>query len=217
MSVTQLIDGPEGELEILLDAPDNSGSESSAAFTTSPAAVAICCHPHPLHGGSMQNKVVHILAKSFLALGCQVVRFNFRGVGQSAGTFAEGIGEQDDLVAVVAWCRQQWPKAPIWLAGFSFGAYIAAAAHADIAPQRLVLVAPPVDMYPAIKTIQINTADWMLIQGEQDEIVAASAVQEWADQQTLPAKTLFIAGASHFFHGKLNLIKDGLLSAWSDS
>ena len=134
MPTTQLIPGPAGNLELVLETPD--GWDASQPVT-------ICCHPHPLHGGSLQNKVVHILAKSFLHLGAQVVRFNFRGVGQSEGEFADGLGEQDDLLAVVQWCRQNWPDATLWLAGFSFGAFVAIMAHEKIAPQRLVLVAPP--------------------------------------------------------------------------
>jgi len=215
---TQLITGPAGELEIYLEARDPVSSvQAEGADPLAPQPVAICCHPHPLHGGSMQNKVVHILAKSFTELGAHVVRFNFRGVGQSTGAFAEGVGERDDLLAVVDWCQKNWPGAPIWLAGFSFGAYVAAMTHGQIEPQRLVLVAPPVDMYPEIKTIQIKTPGWLLIQGGQDEIVEANAVLAWAEQQTVAAETLFFAEAGHFFHGKLNLIKEGLLNTWAGS
>jgi len=205
MSDTELIPGAVGQLEITLESPD--GWRESEP-------VAICCHPHPLHGGSMQNKVVHILAKSFLQLGSKVVRFNFRGVGQSEGEFANGIGEQDDLLAVVQWCQQNWPNAPLWLAGFSFGAFVAAMAHEKIIPQRLVLVAPPVDMYPDIIPVQIKTKDWILIQGGQDEIVSSQSVEDWAAQQIITPKKLFFDEAGHFFHGKLNLIKDGIVDVW---
>jgi len=213
MSV-QLIDGAidsvvsnssKQKLEIDLDSPEQWQDSDP---------VAICCHPHPLHGGSMQNKVVHILAKTFLALNAQVVRFNFRGVGQSSGEFAQGIGERDDLLAVVDWVKQQWPQAPIWLAGFSFGAFVAAACHEKIKPQRLILVAPPVDMYPEIKAIQIQTDDWLLIQGGQDEIVESNAVLEWAKQQSHPAKQVFLEDTGHFFHGQLNTVRDRILEVW---
>ncbi len=206
MSATQIISGPAGNLEIVLETPD--GWDASHPVT-------ICCHPHPLHGGSLQNKVVHILAKSFLSLGAQVVRFNFRGVGQSEGEFADGLGEQDDLLAVVHWCQQNWPDAPLWLAGFSFGAFVATMAHEKIVPQRLVLVAPPVDMYPDIIPVQIKTKDWIIIQGGQDEIVASQSVEDWAAQQTIAPRKLYFAEAGHFFHGKLNLIKDGIIDIWS--
>jgi len=147
-------------------------------------------------------------------LGAQVLRFNFRGVGQSEGEHANGLGEQDDLLAVVQWCQQNWPHAPVWLAGFSFGAVVAAMAHEQIAPQRLVLVAPAVDMYPDVIPIKIKTQDWLLIQGEQDEIVSSQSVNDWARQQEIMPKKLFVAEAGHFFHGKLNLIKDGILGEW---
>ena len=205
MTDTQLIPGAVGQLELIIESPE--GWQESDPVT-------ICCHPHPLHGGSMQNKVVHILAKSFLQLSSKVVRFNFRGVGQSEGKFAEGIGEQDDLLAVVQWCQQNWPDAPVWLAGFSFGAFVAAMVHEKIAPRRLVLVAPPVDMYPAMIPIQVKTQDWILIQGGQDEVVSSQSVEDWGMQQVITPKKLFFAEAGHFFHGKLNLIKDGIVAEW---
>ena len=201
----QIIDGPAGKLELNVESAEQWAASDP---------VAICCHPHPVHGGSMQNKVVHILARTFLALNAGVVRFNFRGVGQSSGEFAHGVGERDDLLAIVVWLKQQWPQAPIWLAGFSFGAFVAAACHEKIKPRRLVLVAPPVDMYPEIKTIQIQTRDWLLVQGGQDEIVASQSVEDWASQQSISPKKLFFAEAGHFFHGKLNLIKDGIVDSW---
>jgi len=204
---SQFIDGPAGSLELDLESPE-------LWQATDP--IAICCHPHPLHGGSMQNKVVHILAKTFLALHAKVVRFNFRGAGQSAGEFAQGIGERDDLMAVVDWVKQQWPQAPIWLAGFSFGAFVAATTHESIKPQRLILVAPPVDMYPEIKTIQIQTQDWLLIQGGQDEIVDSRSVLDWAKQQVLPANQIYLEDSGHFFHGQLNVVKDRILAIWEN-
>jgi hypothetical protein len=101
------------------------------------------------------------------------------------------------------------------LAGFSFGAYVAAAAHTRVNPERLMLVAPPVDMYPQLHTIQIETPDWLLIQGEQDEIVAAQSVHNWAALQAHPPQRVFIADSGHFFHGKLNQVKDGVLKHWA--
>jgi len=198
-------DGSQGKLEIHI--------ESSEQWNVSDP-IAICCHPHPLHSGSMQNKVVHILAKTFLTLNAKVVRFNFRGVGQSSGQFAEGVGERDDLLAVVQWVKQQWPEAPIWLAGFSFGAFISAVCHSEINPQRLLLVAPAVDMYPEIKSVQIQTEDWVLIQGGQDEIVSSEAVLAWARQQTHQAQEIYLPDTGHFFHGQLNVVKDRILELW---
>ena len=203
----QLIDGPAGTLEINEESPEQ-WSEADP--------VAICCHPHPLHGGSMQNKVVHILAKSFLTLNAKVVRFNFRGVGQSTGEFADGIGEREDLLAVVDWVKQQSPQSPIWLAGFSFGAIVAIAAHETINPDRLILVAPAVDMYPETQKIQIKTSDWLLIQGGQDEIVSAEVVLDWEKQQQYPAKQIYLDDTGHFFHGQLNVVKDKILAVWDN-
>jgi len=198
-------DGSQGKLEIYVESPAQWNASDP---------IAICCHPHPQHGGSMQNKVVHILAKTFLTLNAKVVRFNFRGVGQSTGQFADGIGEREDLLAVVEWVKQQWPEAPIWLAGFSFGAFICAVSHARIKPQRLLLVAPAVDMYPEMESVQIQTEDWVLIQGGQDEIVSSGAVFEWVNQQKHPAKQIILEDTGHFFHGQLNVVKDRILDLW---
>lgn len=205
MSVT-LIDGPAGNLEIIEESPEGWQE-------TDP--VAVCCHPHSLHGGSMQNKVVHILARTFIALNAKAVRFNFRGVGRSEGEFANGVGEQDDLFAVIDWVRQNWPRAPVWLAGFSFGAFVAALCHERINPQRLLLVAPAVDMYPEFKSLRISTKDWILVQGGQDDIVSSEAVMQWAAQQANPARTIFLEETGHFFHGQLNVVRERILAAWN--
>lgn len=205
MSGPCLIAGAAGELEVQVDA---------SADSTADSPLALICHPHPQHGGSLHNKVVHILAKTFAQQGARVVRFNFRGVGASQGEFAQGLGEQDDLLAVHAWLLTQWPNAPIWLAGFSFGAYVAAACESRIQPQRLVLVAPAVDMYPAMQALQLMTPGWILVQGGQDEIVDPQAVEAWEATQQLRAVWLRLDEAGHFFHGKLNLLKDGLLDLW---
>lgn len=200
------ISGPAGELECLLSTPQGWAASDP---------VAICCHPHPLHGGSMTNKVVHILARTFDELGCQTIRFNFRGVGKSTGEFANGIGECEDLLAVTRWVKQQFPAAPIWLAGFSFGAYVALMAHTTIKPERLLVVAPAVDMYPELKDVIVETKDWILAQGGDDEVISAEAVQQWQGQQTIKPRLLWFEDTGHFFHGKLILLNERILSAWS--
>lgn len=205
MTDRQIIPGLAGQLEALIDVPSDWNESKPTA---------IICHPHPLHGGSMQNKVVHILSKTFTELGARVIRFNFRGVGKSEGEFDNANGEQDDVLAVHAWVKQQTPNSPVWLAGFSFGAFICAATELRIQPERLVLVAPPVEMYPAIQNIRIATKDWILIQGQQDEIVSADAVRTWEQQQTQSARTIYLNEAGHFFHGQLNQLKDDLIQAW---
>ena len=132
-----LIQGPTGVLEALLVQPDSYVAGNP---------VSVVCHPHPLHGGTMANKVVHIIADAFNKLGITTLRFNFRGVGHSAGRYDNGEGEVDDLVAVTDWLKERYPEAPIWLAGFSFGSYVAALAHEKVSPTKLLLVAPAVNM-----------------------------------------------------------------------
>jgi len=200
-----MITGPAGELEALWAQPQ-AWRESDP--------VAVCCHPHPLHGGSMQNKVVHTLAKSFLALGSAVLRFNFRGVGESEGVFAQGEGEQADLLAVVNWLRQHYPSAPLWLGGFSFGAFVAAMTHAQIQAQRLLLVAPAVDMYPQMQGVTIEIRDWILVQGGQDEIVSPIAVTAWLKRQEHKPRLIWLEDAGHFFHGQLTRLQQRILASW---
>lgn len=206
MEETTLIPGAVGQLECRLNIPDGWRN-------TDP--VAICCHPHPLYGGSLTNKVVHIISKTFNEMGCLSVRFNFRGVGKSEGEFANMSGERDDLLAVHAWVKQAYPDAPLWLAGFSFGACVALLAHETLQPQRLLLVAPAVDMYPDIQQQQVSTDDWILAQGAADEIVSADAVSEWLNKQAKQPDLLWFEDTGHFFHGKLTLLSEGIRSTWS--
>lgn len=198
--------GPAGDIECVISTPDSWQPGSPQA---------ICCHPHPLHGGTLHNKVVHILAKTFTEMGAKVVRFNFRGVGMSQGRFDHGEGEQQDLLAVADYLRAEAEEAPLWLAGFSFGAYVAVMAHRQLQPARLVLAAPPVDMYPAMKAQQIVTADWILIQGGADEIVSADAVRQWADGQGIPPYLIWLDAAGHFFHGQLTYLQERIRQHWS--
>jgi alpha/beta superfamily hydrolase len=199
------IDGPAGRLECLFAQPPGWQAHDP---------ISVCCHPHPLHGGTMHNKVVHTLAKTFIQLGSAVLRFNFRGVGESQGEFAQGEGEQTDLLAVVAWLQQQYPMAALWLSGFSFGAYVAVMAHAQINPARLLLVAPAVDMYPQMQTVNVQINDWILVQGGQDEIVSPSAVADWLKQQRHKPRLIWLEDAGHFFHGQLTRLQQRILASW---
>ena len=194
-----LIPGPSGDLELRVESPDGEG----------PAPVAVICHPHPVYGGTMSNKVVHILAAGFRELGAHTVRFNFRGVGRSAGEFDNGIGETDDLLAVVAWAQTRFPGSPLWLAGFSFGAWIALKAAAQLQPERLLLVAPPVDMYD-FGVIPEVSVPWMVIQGGEDEVVSAEAVSKWVMQRQPAPRFVLLDSAGHFFHGQLNVLKENM-------
>lgn len=204
-----LIPGPSGEIEVRLEPVDKVDS----TIELRPVPLAVICHPHPVYGGTMTNKVVHILAAGFRELGAHTVRFNFRGVGRSGGEFDNGIGETDDLLAVIAWALARFPASPLWLAGFSFGAWIALKATAQLQPERLVLVAPPVDMYN-FSLISEVSVPWMVIQGGEDEIVSAGAVANWVAQRQPAPQFKILDSAGHFFHGQLNALKDALKSGY---
>ncbi len=195
----ETIDGPAGPLELLVDTP-----------TGPPRALAVLCHPHPLHGGSLNNKVVHQMARTFTELGAVAVRFNFRGVGASAGTFDGGEGETGDLLAVADWARGRWPGLPLWLAGFSFGAWVALRAAPTLQPDWLVTVAPPVNLYD-VPAPADPAPRWLLVQGSADDIVPAGAVSDWVQRLRQPPETVLLEGAGHFFHGRLNELRQVLV------
>ena len=193
-----VIQGAVGAIEIALDSPAGSAA---------PKGVAVIAHPHPLFGGTLDNKVVQTLARAFTQSGWTAVRFNFRGVGGTAGVHDEGRGELDDLLAVVASAA---PQGPICLAGFSFGAFVTTHAFERLNPTRsidkLVLVgtsvsrsvAAPIDPAAHLKTLVVH--------GEQDDTVALAAVMDWARPQSLPVTV--VPGGGHFFHGQLPLLRN---------
>lgn len=194
------LSGPAGALETLTACP---------AEDTARSATVVILHPHPLYGGSMQNKVVHTLARGFGELGFASVRFNFRGVGKSAGSFAHAEGEADDALAVIDWVRTQRPQDAIWLAGFSFGAYVALRVATQARVSGLVTVAPAVNLYD-FSTLILPDCPWMLIQGEADEVVPVDAVRNWLAQLARPPQTLFLPGVGHFFHLRLHDLRNAL-------
>jgi alpha/beta superfamily hydrolase len=196
---TLFIPGPAGHLEALVTPlkPD----------VTPRGAVAVICHPHPLHGGAMQNKVVTTLMRVFRDLGLHTVRFNFRGVGKSEGQYAEGVGETEDLLAVVNWVKTQYPNDQLWLAGFSFGAAISIRAASQLDVSQLVSIAPPVPRLDLL-TVPVPHCPWVVVQGEQDEIVVPAEVFAWVDSLNPQPKLIRIPNASHFFHGKLLILRD---------
>jgi uncharacterized protein len=176
----------------------------------------VLCHPNPVQGGTMDNKVMHTLARAFVQLGCTAVRFNFRGVGESAGVWDEGRGEIDDAMAVVSALRT--PGLPLLLGGFSFGGYVATQAAQRLAAlpdaqaaARLVLIAPAVGRFD-VTTVP---ADTVLIHGEADDVVTLAAVLDWARPQNLPLTV--VPGAGHFFHGQLPLLKGLVTQAFAAS
>jgi alpha/beta superfamily hydrolase len=187
------IEGPAGPLE---------GRVEDPAPGVEPAVVGVVCHPHPLHGGTMQNKVVHTLGRAMQQLGAPTLRFNFRGVGSSAGSYDQGIGELDDALAACAWARRRWHCDDLWLAGFSFGAAIALQAAARVAPAKLVTVAPPVGRL-IITPVERPSCPWLVVQGDRDELVDARVVQSWVGAFGDPPRLAVLEGAEHFFHGRL--------------
>lgn len=199
------IDGPAGKLEALFERP--SGAE--------PAGVAVVCHPHPVHGGTMQNKVTHTLARAFLGRGFAALRFNFRGVGGSEGEFDEGAGELDDAIAATRWARERLPEVPLWLAGFSFGAAIAVKAAAKVSADGLVSVAPAISRVAANGGAQ-PTCPWLVIQGEVDELVDTEETIAWINGLEAGPELEIFPGTGHFFHGKLVRLREAVESFVSD-
>jgi uncharacterized protein len=188
--------GPVGPLETRLEFP---GGEAPRVF-------GVACHPHSLYGGTMDNKVTHVLARAMNECGAPVFRFNFRGVGASGGQFDNGHGESDDLAAVVEEGRRRFPGAALWLGGFSFGAFVALRAAAAVSPVKLVAVAPPVARFE-FGSVAHPDCDWMLAQGDADDVVPPEAVLAWAAAQARKPRLHVLKGAGHFFHGKLHELK----------
>jgi len=194
---TAEIPGPAGRIEAVVDHPIHE--------TT--AAVAVLCHPHPLYHGTMTNKVVHTLARTTVQLGHPAVRFNFRGVGRSEGGYGEGAGEAMDARAVVDWSRARWPGAALWLGGFSFGAFVALSIAADVSPARLLTVAPPLHRFD-MGALPLPRCPWLIIQGVDDELVDAAAVEAWAATLDPSPGLCLLADTDHFFHGRLTLLRE---------
>ena len=192
-TVRQTIAGPAGAIECAIDLP-----------AVDPRGTAILCHPHPQHGGTLDNKVVQTLARAFVQLGWRSVRFNFRGVGASQGAWDDGVGEIDDALAVIAAHRAV--AEPFMLAGFSFGAYVASHAAArlpdDAKPRRMVLVGASTLRQPMANV----PGDTVVIHGETDDVVPLAATLAWARPQALPV--IVFPGVGHFFHGQLGMLKN---------
>ncbi|MCD6048405.1 MAG: hypothetical protein K0S08_2052 [Gammaproteobacteria bacterium] len=170
--------------------------------------IGIVCHPHPLYGGTMSNKVVSSIVKAWQALGLSTIHFNFRGVGESTGSFGNGDGEQDDLQAVIHWAEENLGEQPIYLGGFSFGAYVALKFCQRFKPAYLLLVAPPAQ-YEGFMSLQLPNCPCELIVAAQDEVVPTDQILAWASTQHFQ-RILNVPEASHFFHGKLIAIREFL-------
>jgi alpha/beta superfamily hydrolase len=195
-TVRESLAGPAGAIECAIDSPPGQAQ-----------GIAVICHPHPVHGGTLDNKVVITLVRAFLAIGYRTVRFNFRGVGASHGSWDEGRGEVDDALAVIAHYRDA--AQPFMLAGFSFGAYVASQAASRLAddakPLRMVLVGPSTQK----QQMATVPADTIVVHGEADDVVPLQATLDWARPQSLPV--IVLPGVGHFFHGQLTLLKNVLV------
>jgi uncharacterized protein len=186
--------GPAGTIE---------GAIEESAET--PAAIAVVCHPHPLHGGSMDNKVVTTLSRTFARLGMVGVRFNFRGVGGSGGGYDGGDGELADALAIIDWATAEFGRGlPLVLAGFSFGGAIAYRAASARSTSTLITVAPAVDRIPA--ATEEPHSGWLLVQGDADTIVSPTKVGAWIDSRARPPTQVWLEGVDHFFHGQLGAL-----------
>ena len=194
-STTLLLDGPAGALEVAVDFPEPADARP---------LLAVVCHPLPTEGGTMHNKVVTMVARALRELGATTVRVNFRGTGGSAGAFDHGKGEREDLRAVVEWARAGHPGHALWLAGFSFGAYVSLSAAAALRPDALISIAPPVAGRGwEFDDIEIPEVPWLVVQGDADEIVDAQSVYDWIDSLPRKPQLVRMVDTSHFFHRKL--------------
>jgi len=186
------IDGPVGPLEALIEHPRD----------VDPVGVAVICHPHPLHGGTLQNKVAHTLARAFLHCNMTAVRFNFRGTGNSAGEHDNGVGEVEDVRAVLDYVRTEFGADRPWLSGFSFGAAVSIKAAIGTSLSGLVSIAPAVSRFAADLSGQ-PAAPWLVLIGDRDELVDVDDTIAWVDSLGPRPEFLVMPGAEHFFHGRL--------------
>ncbi len=194
--------GPTGMLEALLERPEQAQA----------GRIAVICHPHPLFGGTMQNKVVHMLARCAQDLGVTTLRFNFRGTGQSEGQYDNGQGETEDAIAVVDWARKELGAERLWAAGFSFGSFVAFQMASRCQAERLVMVAPPVQRFD-FAALSLPPCPWLVVQGDADELVNHEAVVGWATALSPAPQVVLLPGVDHFFHGRLTELR-GVVSDW---
>ncbi len=206
------LSGPAGKLETISDVAEAAEARRG---------IAVVCHPHPLQGGTMHNKVVTMVERALRESGLDTLRFNFRGTGESAGSYDEGRGEGDDLAAVAAWARRVRPHDALWLAGFSFGSYVSIRNAARLHADALISIAPPVGRWD-FEDLALPGCPWLVVQGEEDEIVEPQAVFDWVDalgrdapQQ--PLELVRMPETSHFFHRRLMDLRGAIkhaVQAW---
>lgn len=194
-----VIDGPAGDLQAILESPRD----------VEVSAVAVVCHPHPMQGGTMNNKVAHTLARSFIHKGMAALRFNFRGVEKSGGSFDEGQGELQDALAAIRFMGQRYPGLPLWVGGFSFGAAIAIRAAVEVAAAGLVSVAPAVSRFASGMSSQPG-CPWLIVQGDADELVSVDETIAWVNGLDPGPELQVFEDTDHFFHGRLVKLRDAV-------
>lgn len=198
-----ILPGPIGPLEAISDVAERPGARRG---------VVVICHPNSKDGGTMRNKVVTMLERSVRECGMDTLRFNFRSAGESAGEYDNGIGESDDLAAVVAWVRNVRPDDVLWLAGFSFGSYVTLRNAVKLKAEALISVAPPVGRW-SYEALALPTCPWLVVMGEEDEIVEPQAVFDWVDSLEQPPELARMPETGHFFHRRLMDLR-GAVKHW---
>ena len=199
------IPGPAGPLEALLDTPAGE-----------PRAVAVFGHPHPLHGGTMHTKALYQAAKAMPRIGVAALRFNFRGVGRSAGTFDSGAGEKDDFRAALAFVEQRFPDLPLWAAGMSFGSWVAMTVGSEDPRVSLLLaIAPPVDRYD-FETLKTCTLPKFIVHGESDELISIKEIRKFYAHIPEPKELVTIEDANHLFEGKTSMVGEAVEDLLAD-
>jgi len=204
MLTRMTMQGPVGDLECVLEVPDGQPV----------VGAAVVCHPHPQHGGTMHNKVAHTLARAFVRCGIAALRFNFRGTEGSAGSYDDGVGELDDALAALDWLAREYPNVPLWLGGFSFGAAIAVRAAisetGSATVRGLISVAPAIYRF-ANGLEQQPECPWLVIQGDEDELVEVDDTVAWFNSLEPGPELLVLPGAEHFFHGRLGDLRSAVM------
>ena len=198
--------GPAGRLEAILDRPGEGALEGAV----------VVCHPHPQHGGTMHNKVTYTLARAFVRSGYEVLRFNFRGTEASEGRYDDGIGELDDALAAIEFMRARHGAYPLWLAGFSFGAAIGVKAAVATHVDGLISVAPAISRF-ASGLVSQPDCPWLIIQGDEDELVDVEETVAWVDSLEPGPELLIINGGEHFFHGRLTELRQAVMDFVADN
>ena len=195
------IEGQAGAIEAIVEETGQPGP-----------SYAVICHPHPLKGGTMDNKVVTTVARALRETGIPTLRFNFRGVGSSAGVFDQGAGETRDAAAAASWGARRWPGRSLVLAGFSFGGCIAWRLALERTPRYLITVAPAIQRVETASNA-VPQCQWLIVQGDADDVVDPAAVIDWVDGLRPRPKLVVLPGVGHFFHGRLSELRQAVIDA----